>query len=223
MAILAIALSIVFYRLSDAASRATTEAAKGIAASVERLEKLFDKLYSDTFSMMRDTVSDMRKHIWPQDDGDADNAIEEVEKKADEKIAAVKKEIEQQVGQILQRQKIADDKVASVTADMRRVVERAIVNSRQAESEAREETVREHLMRTLRVLRARRSKIVLEDILSRLGPIFPVPRVFHELERMKDEGIISFEAPFQPTTEILYRPNAWRIANPANKAPEPTP
>lgn len=56
LAVGAIWLSVVFFRMSDAASKATTEAAKDIAASVERLEKLFDKLYSDTFSMMRDTV-----------------------------------------------------------------------------------------------------------------------------------------------------------------------
>jgi len=57
LAVGAIWLSITFYRMSSAASKATEEAAKGISASVERLEKLFDKLYSDTFSMMRDTVS----------------------------------------------------------------------------------------------------------------------------------------------------------------------
>lgn len=56
LAVVAIWLSIVFFKLSSRASEATTEAAKGIASSVERLEKLFDKLYSDTCSMMRDTV-----------------------------------------------------------------------------------------------------------------------------------------------------------------------
>ncbi|MDS4025786.1 MAG: hypothetical protein RKO25_02155 [Candidatus Contendobacter sp.] len=70
LAVGAIWLSIVFYRLSSQASQATTEAAKGIDASVQRLEKLFDKLYSDTFSMMRDTVTDMRKHIWSKPEAD---------------------------------------------------------------------------------------------------------------------------------------------------------
>lgn len=44
LAVGAIWLSVVFYKMSVAASNATTEAAKGIGASVERLEKLFDKL-----------------------------------------------------------------------------------------------------------------------------------------------------------------------------------
>jgi hypothetical protein len=83
LAVLAIWLSIVFYKMSIAAASTTTEAAKGISASVERLEKLFDKLYADTFSIMRDTVSDMRKHIWPTDETSVqpDKAVEEVEKR----------------------------------------------------------------------------------------------------------------------------------------------
>ena len=61
----AIWLSVTFYRMSNKISEDTKGAAKGISASVRRLESLFDSLYSDTFSMMKDTVSDMRKHIWP--------------------------------------------------------------------------------------------------------------------------------------------------------------
>jgi len=42
LAIGAICLSVVFYKRSVAASKATTEAAEGITASVKKLEKLFD-------------------------------------------------------------------------------------------------------------------------------------------------------------------------------------
>ncbi len=151
LAVGAIWLSVVFYRMSNEAAKATTEAAKDIAASVERLEKLFDKLYSDTFSMMRDTVSDMRKHIWPTEVPEQENAIEEAEKKADEKISELKKVVESQVEELLQRQRIADDKMASLTGEMRSILDRAIVSSRQVDLEAREETVREHILRQLRI------------------------------------------------------------------------
>jgi len=50
LAVIAIWLSISFYRQSSRASQATAEAARDVSASAERLEKLFDKLYSDTFS-----------------------------------------------------------------------------------------------------------------------------------------------------------------------------
>lgn len=64
LAVGAIWLSIVFFRMSNDAAKDTTAAAKEIQSSVERLENLFDKLYTDTFSMMRETVTDMRHHIW---------------------------------------------------------------------------------------------------------------------------------------------------------------
>lgn len=190
LAIGAIWLSVVFYRMSNEASKATTEAAKGIAASVERLEKLFDKLYSDTFSMMRDTVSDMRKHIWPTDAPEQESAIEEAEKKADEKISELKKTVEQQVAQLLQRQRLADDKMSSLSSEMRNILERAIVSSRQVDMEAREETVREHILRALRVFRRSRPKATVNDLIERLQDTFSIRRVISEVEKLREEKLI---------------------------------
>ena len=48
LAILSIWLSVKFYSLSTDAANKTTEAAKDVAASVERLESLFEKIYTDT-------------------------------------------------------------------------------------------------------------------------------------------------------------------------------
>ena len=61
----AIWLSITFYKMSTAALKETAEAAKEISSGVRRLDDLFNKLYSDTFGIMKDTMTDMRKHIWP--------------------------------------------------------------------------------------------------------------------------------------------------------------
>lgn len=190
LAICAIWLSVVFYRMSSEASKATTEAAKGIAASVERLEKLFDKLYSDTFSMMRDTVSDMRKHIWPAEVPEQENAIEEAEKKADDKITDLKRAVEGQVADLLQRQRLTDDKMSSLSVEMRTILDRAIVSSRQVDMEAREETVREHILRTVRVLRRSRSKATINDVLEKLNASFPMRRVVNEIEKLRDEGLV---------------------------------
>lgn len=200
----AIWLSIVFYRLSTDASKATTEAAKGIGASVERLEKLFDKLYSDTFSMMRDTVSDMRKHIWPTDTQEQDKAVEEVEKKADEKITALQSAVEKQVSEMLQRQKIADDKMGAIRNEVAHLLTRAIESSRQVESEAREETLRDNVLRTIRILQARKPKVTVDDVISRLRDSFPLPRVISELEKLKTDGriVLDSDGGLGPETEI---------------------
>jgi hypothetical protein len=209
LAVGAIWLSITFYKMSSAASNATTEAAKGIGASVERLEKLFDKLYSDTFSMMRDTVSDMRKHMWPSDETEPDKAVEEVEKRADEKINEIKKTIEQQLSEVLQHQKIADDKVASLGSEMRHLIERAISTSRSVESEAREETIREYILRDLRILRRKTRRPSVNDLIERLEGIFPIGRVIQELYKLRDEGtILLSDKEVNPATTIQYRPTS---------------
>jgi len=68
LALLSIWLSIKFYKMSTEASNKTNEAAKDIDASVKRLETLFEKIYSDTFGMMKDTYSDMRKHMFKNEE-----------------------------------------------------------------------------------------------------------------------------------------------------------
>lgn len=67
LAVVALALAIVFFVLSKKDADRSAQSSQQIAGSVDRLEKLFDTLYSDTFSMMRDTYTDMRKHVWRAD------------------------------------------------------------------------------------------------------------------------------------------------------------
>jgi len=188
LAVVAIWLSVVFYKMSSQLSEGTKEAAKGIGASVDRLEKLFDKLYSDTFSMMRDTVSDMRKHIWPEGDAGVERVPEEIEKKADEKVAGLRRIMEQELSSMLERQKITDDKVSSLHAELRSLLDRAISNSRQAEVEAREETVRAHLLSVLRQLDRKSPAIRLGELLPEMP--FSTASVMTALEKLRAEGLI---------------------------------
>jgi hypothetical protein len=60
---LAIWLSITFYKMSDKSSREIESSSSKINSNVEKLEKLFDKMYSDTFGMVKDTVSHMRQQV----------------------------------------------------------------------------------------------------------------------------------------------------------------
>ncbi len=91
LAIVAIYLSIVFYRFSDQATQKTVESANNIRSSVEKLEKIFDKLYADTFSMMRETVTDMRNHVWKAPNNNADK-IKDQEIALENKIKDILKE-----------------------------------------------------------------------------------------------------------------------------------
>lgn len=205
VAIGAIWLSVVFFQMSNEASKATTEAAKGIAASVERLEKLFDKLYSDTFSMMRETVSDMRKHIWPAEDAEQEKALQEAELKAEKKIQEIKRDVEAGLNKFLERQQHADENTESLRQEMQVLVDRAIRTSRQVEVEAREETDRERVLAVLNLFRRRdllrgTNSVVTANILAERLKI-PPGQLVRELEKLREEGIITL-SPLDPDGSI---------------------
>lgn len=61
MGALAIWLSIVFYKMSSESEKRMETSANETKANLEKLEKIFDRMYTDTFGIMKDTVSDMRK------------------------------------------------------------------------------------------------------------------------------------------------------------------
>ena len=206
LAVVAIWLSIVFYRMSSALSENTKEAAKGIGSSVERLEKLFDKLYADTFSMMRDTVSDMRKHIWPENTPVEKKVATEVEQRADAKVEAVRAETERQLSVLLKRQDIANERIEGLRAEISQVIGDAIARSRQVESEAREETFREILLSTLGKMGARTKDVMASDVLNALPSPYrgDVGSMVVELQRLKKDGLVALdEDPIGPGTKIL--------------------
>lgn len=206
LAILAIWLSIVFFRMSSLLSESTKEASKEIGASVERLEKLFDKLYSDTFSMMKDTYSDMRKHIWPEEPIEGDKLAEEVERKADDKVNLLKESIDSDLSAVLRQQEMQESQITEIRQEMSELIERAITSSRQVESEAREETLREHILREIRVLRLGEHPVTAKDIYK--STEIGVKRLIHELHRMSEEDVISMsDTHVEPETIIkLNRP-----------------
>lgn len=208
LAVGAIWLSIVFFNMSNDASKATTEAAKGIDASVKRLENLFDKLYSDTFSMMRDTVSDMRKHIWNGEGTEVNenrnDILEEADKKAEEKVQEIKSALDKQLNEILKSQQIADSKVSGIGKELEMLLDKAIQTSRMIESEAREETVRNYILMVLRVYHSRYKKVVLaRELVDSLKDNIPSHRIISELSNMKEEGLIYYDDEhLSPSTKV---------------------
>jgi hypothetical protein len=108
LAILAIWFSWVFYKESAIAAKSSADSAKEITAAVSRLEKLFESLYNDTFSMMRDTYSDMRKHIWHAPSS-TETSKNEIQKDVTPKVRAMladqdgksKEEVADQIAKLL--------------------------------------------------------------------------------------------------------------------------
>ncbi len=204
LAIVAIALSIAFFRMTSELSTSAKEAAKGIGSSVEKLEKLFDHLYADTFSMMRDTVSDMRKHIWPDESVDAKKLADEAEKLADKKVNEVKKNIDADLSQLLRKQRVTDKRLSTVTDEMRELIDRAITDSRRVEREASEETTKKHVLLELRHLLLNKPHVTADEVVTKLrSSEVSVISIVEELKELAREGRIGLsETPLGPETEI---------------------
>lgn len=63
MAVLAIWLSITFYKMSNASAKEMNGSTEKINSTVAKLEKMFETMYNDTFSMVKDTVTHMRNQV----------------------------------------------------------------------------------------------------------------------------------------------------------------
>jgi len=144
--------------------------------------------------MMKDTVSDMRKHIWPEGTKSDETIDEETEKKADEKVVTLKNEIDGEVARLLEKQSMTDAKVDSIKHELRELVDRAITESRKVEIEAREETAREQILHYLRMRqRLRRPPLKAKELVGRMSDKIPGHVIVRELEKLKSEDIVFWE------------------------------
>ncbi|WP_010203095.1 hypothetical protein [Salinibacterium sp. PAMC 21357] len=182
LAIVALALSIVFFILAKRDADRSSENASQIAGSVDRLEKLFDTLYSDTFSMMRDTYTDMRKHVWRAAPAKNDDDAEETASNGDagaglmlEKIA----EVSAQVG-------VTGEKLEEFQARLQPVLAGALA-AEEEKREAKKPSTRDRIIRTVRMRQnsskpatlARLSEMIGVDEGDLVTEIFELGRIGH--------------------------------------------
>ena len=198
LGIFAIALSLVLYRWSTEANERSQEAARNIESSVKRLEQLFDKLYSDTFSMVKDTYTDIRQHMWPSV-RPSDQVDEVAERKADQRVAQVKKSLDSELTRLLEKQTHTDTQLQMLTSEVRALLNRAITETRRIEEESRDESVREVILRQLGTME---TGVTLGDMTDLMNDKFGIgaSEVIDELEKLNEEGIIAWPSKRNPAT-----------------------
>ncbi len=189
LGVFAIWLSLMLYRWSNEAAERSQEAARNIESSVKRLEQLFDKLYSDTFSMVKDTYTDIRQHMWPEI-RPSDQVDEVAEKKADEKVAVVQQSIGAELTRLLEQQSHTDNQLQLLTGEVRSLLNKAITETRRIEEEARDESVREVILRELDAFDA---PVMLGDLTDLMNDKYGIgaSEVMDELERLKQDSVVS--------------------------------
>lgn len=128
LAIVALALSIFFFVQGKNSADQSARSAEEISANVKRLEVLFNTLYSDTFSMMRETVTDMRQHVWktiPGPDSADDSIVEAAEARSQEQVLT-------ELGKVSRRVGLTDAKIGELRSELAPVVKRALEEQREA-------------------------------------------------------------------------------------------
>jgi len=196
LAIVALALSIFFFVQSKNEAERSSKSADEISSSVSRLEKIFDTLYSDRFSMMRETVTDMRQHVWKVAPTVTPSEEAEAEAREAESQAAVLAELDK----ISKRVGLTDTKVNELRSELSPVLHRALEEQRES---AQKEVVSRDLQRYM-LSRARRRPTSADDIAQ--GTDLPLDLVMNEILRMGMQGQLTWDgAPGTLRSTDLFR------------------
>lgn len=217
LAVLAIALSIVFFRMASSENKDVKKSADGIDASVTRLEKLFDSLYRDTFSIVQDTVRDMREHIYHRVDveepgGDAES--DEVDPLVDG--------IAHRLDELLDRAAKTDARIEDLRSEIKPAVERSVTEVREERGRM---TADQRMRSTLAPWLARNGPMRTAEVLDHWGGRgFSHEDILSRLFSLRERGILTWDGTAESltsSTEIRYVPRELRRAPDGSLLDEP--
>lgn len=172
MAILAIWLSITFYKMSDQSSKEIGISSNDINNNVNKLEKMFDTMYSDTFGMVKDTVEHMRKQA--DKEGGIDISQE------------VNNRVEEAVNEALK--KLPNESISK--EEVKELVLGFVEQSKETESKVLEKSSEEIILNYLRE-NGSVTYIEIKDLLeSKLGSEYNPNLPFKTLVSLADKGLI---------------------------------
>lgn len=205
LAVVAIWLSIVFYRLSSAEAQKSAQNASTIAGSVEKLEGLFDRFYSDTFTIFRETVGDMRQHFWQKPDATGGAEAPGAEDKAQKEI--------------LEEIRSASTELGIAADQTRKLLERVSPAVRESVEEvATEPSLRSRIFAHLMRRHFEGEPLVTVDEIASnvLLPREQMRDVVNTLFRMRENGEVTWGG-----SPVRLRANQRvRIASPADRSEE---
>ncbi|WP_345767470.1 hypothetical protein [Chryseobacterium endophyticum] len=79
LAIFALVLSIIFYKWSDKSNKEIVSVAQAIDNNTKKIENLFDRLYSDTFGIMKSNVEAMQRQLYDFKTSEGDSSLNNLE------------------------------------------------------------------------------------------------------------------------------------------------
>jgi uncharacterized protein len=198
LAIISIWISYIFYKMGNSASENAAKNSQEMHESVTKMEKLFNTMYNDTFNMMRETVTNMQKHIWPEKLSDATATNEIVQEKTDQRIAELKQQMTKELSALFTKQKSGNAQVESLARDLVPMLDKAINESNKVTVQTREETIREAIMTV--ILDLARNHIyttAADEMVGRIDKKYALSfgDTLVTLKKLRDEGFIYWEGP----------------------------
>ena len=86
LAIFSIVLSMIFFWWSNKANKEAQQATQKIEYTAEKIEKLFDKLYTGTFGLMSSIVTGMKNSVFPEN-ADSSSKTKDGDQKTEDQTA----------------------------------------------------------------------------------------------------------------------------------------
>jgi hypothetical protein len=204
LGIVAIVLSILFYRFSQTSSAEIQKSATSIQGFVEKLEVIFNKFYGDTFSMMKETVGDMREHIWkaPTPFNTENDITEKIKQNIIDELPKIIKE------QIMPGKSLEElnDKVSNVTSIVEKIIEQSVAESKKEDTE--DEQI---IINFLKENDDLGFDISLNNLTMHLK--WPIDRIVNTLFEMRQKGILSWDGAMDyiKLGNVIYLENGKKI------------
>jgi Txe/YoeB family toxin of Txe-Axe toxin-antitoxin module len=186
LAIVAIGLAVAFFWISNRIANDIKEASYKIDSSVNRLETLFDKLYSGMFAMVDDTMKDMREKVFKAPESSDDKLTEEIE----EKMNSFKKDVSSEISGIIKRQAGTEGKMDNIISEVNKTINRVIDKSAKLKEETEENYLRRKILDTINILKSNKEKVNYMTIAGASGE--ETKKIGLEIFKMGEENILSW-------------------------------
>ncbi len=192
LSVLAIWLSLVFYKLSSESSREATKALDKIDTGIDKMQLLFDKFYSGNLALLADTYTDLRAHILGAPTQQK-SIKESADAQAQQVITDLERDLELKVQQILASQDLPISVSERISQRMKTIVEEGIVGTRLAQEEAYNTTVVDAVRKVIHDLSSSSQSIFVQEVMLAISPQVPRIEIIEALAKLRDESEIALD------------------------------
>lgn len=190
--IFSLVISVIFYNMTTSTYKDTTKLTHEIDKKLIQLSQLSDWIHNDLYTLLSDTLLDMRKYVWTESDNKVTNVVKEkMESEANKIIHESLKDLKNQEKRI-------------TLPELELVVNKIIEEYINTENEIKNETLSVIIKEKYQELKKFKNVIFLNDFLFGLKDIAPLD-IVRELNKLKEREECEFVDPLNPKSVITFK------------------